>query len=58
MPAPDTDAQLIAACQAALSWVNVIEQDEGTDQLARLDQMYWHWVQLMRAAVAQAHNSP
>jgi hypothetical protein len=44
---------LLESCEAALAWVDAIEQDDGT---VNLDQAYWHWVQLMRAAVAQAHS--
>jgi hypothetical protein len=45
---------LLAACEAALAWVDAIEHDDGT---ADLDGLYWQWVQGMRAAVAQARGS-
>jgi hypothetical protein len=48
-PAPT----LLAAGEAALAWVDAIEQDDGT---VDLDLMYWHCVQLMRAAVAEARE--
>ena len=51
MPEQDVSPALLEACEAALAWVEAIERDDGT---VNLDQAYWHWVQLMRAAVAQA----
>jgi hypothetical protein len=42
---------LLDACQAALAWVDAIDQgDPATD----LNQLYDRWVPLMRAAVARA----
>jgi hypothetical protein len=51
MPPQNATLALLEACEAALAWVDAIEQDDGT---VDLDQAYWHWVQLMRAAVAEA----
>jgi hypothetical protein len=53
MRVPGADAALLAACEAALAWVDAIERDDGTENL---DQLYWHWVTLMREAVAQARD--
>jgi hypothetical protein len=50
MSVSNPDQALLAACEAALAWVDAIERDDGTDDL---DQLYWHWVHVMRAAVAQ-----
>ena len=44
---------LLEACEAALAWVDAIERDDGT---VDLDQAYWYWVEVMRAAVAQARG--
>jgi hypothetical protein len=49
MSGSNPDQALLAACEAALAWVDAIDRDDGTDDL---DQLYWHWVHLMRAAVA------
>jgi len=46
-----SDLTLRIACAATLAWVDAIERDDGTENL---DQLYWHWVALMRAAVADA----
>ena len=49
------DAASRYAVAQALAWVDAIERDDGT---GNLDQLYWHWVALMRAAVAQARGAP
>jgi hypothetical protein len=46
-----TTQALLDACQAGLAWADAIERDDG---LTDIDQLYWHWLQLTRAAVAQA----
>src|SRR3954447_11485773 len=51
MPVVGSDLTLRIACAATLAWVDAIERDDGTENL---DQLYWHWVALMRAAVADA----
>ena len=48
MSRSNSDEALLAACEAALAWVDAIQQDDGTEDL---DQLYWRWVHLMRAAV-------
>ena len=53
MPLNDAAPTPLDACEAALAWVDAIEQDDGT---VDLDQTYWYWVQLMRAAVVQARK--
>ena len=51
---PDATAPtLLEACEAALAWVDAIEHDDGREDL---DRLYWHWVALMRAAVAEARG--
>ena len=55
MPLQDGPPTLLAACEAALAWVDAIEQDDG---MVDLEQAYWHWVQLMRAAVREARATP
>ena len=42
---------LLDACQAALAWVDAIDHRDAT---ADLNQLYDHWVSLMRTAVARA----
>jgi len=44
----------LEACTAALAWVAAIERDDGT---VDFDRLYWHWVRLMRAAVAEARDT-
>jgi hypothetical protein len=53
MSPTNSEPTLLAACEAALAWVDAIEHDDGT---VDLDQLYWRWVQLMRAAVAHARE--
>jgi len=49
-----TTCALLEACTAALAWVAAIERDDGT---VDFDRLYWHWVRLMRAAVAEARDT-
>lgn len=42
---------LLDACQAALAWVDAIDHGDAT---ADFNQLYDHWVLLMRTAVARA----
>jgi hypothetical protein len=51
MLSQETDIALLTACEAALAWVDAIERDDGS---VNFDQLYWHWVHLMRVAVADA----
>ena len=53
MLSTDIRPALLEACEAALAWVEAIERDDGPDEL---DRLYWHWLALMRAAVAQARR--
>jgi hypothetical protein len=46
---------LLAACKATLAWVDAMEADDGT---VDIDALYWHWVAMMRAAVANAAAEP
>ena len=46
---------LLAACKATLAWVDAMEADDGT---VDIDALYWHWVAMMRAAVANADAEP
>jgi hypothetical protein len=55
MLSQETDLALLAACEAALAWVDAIERDDGS---VNFDQLYWSWVHLMRAAVADARRGP
>ena len=53
MTLADAAPALLEAGEAALAWVEAIERDDGS---ANLDQMYWHWRQLMHVAVARARE--
>ena len=55
MLAQETNLVLLAACEAALAWVDAIEREDGS---VNLDRLYWDWVHLMRAAVADACHVP
>jgi hypothetical protein len=52
--ATKVDAALLEACDAALAWVDALERDDDDTDF---DRLYWHWVELMRAAVANARNT-
>jgi hypothetical protein len=53
MPRQDALPALLDACEAVLAWVDAIERDDGT---VDFDQVYWHWLEVLRAAVAQARG--
>jgi len=46
---------LLDACQAALAWVDAIEDGNSTTDL---NQLYDRWVPMMRAAVTRARSDP
>ena len=49
----DAPPALLEACEAVLAWVDVIDRDDST---VDFDQAYWHWVALLRTAVAPARR--